>query len=258
MPHWMTSAGKAMNRVDALAALMEYRVIFFGERHDSRTDHAGELAALSGLADRDPNLALALEMFERDVQDNVDAYLRGEIPEGVFLDRARPWPNYREDYRPLVEFAKERGIPVIAANAPRRMAAAAARDGQIFASSPGMEQAFRPRTVHSDSDAYYSRFATAVSKMPAAAPMKGMSVEGLYRAQVLKDAVMAAALEPFLDRRIFFCCGHFHSDFRLGVPCQLQKNHPALKIAVVTGFEVWRDLPEGDRPRIADFIWVGE
>ena len=94
--------------------------------------------------------------------------------------------------------------------------------------------------------------------MPHAAPMKGIDVDGLYRAQVLKDAVMAASLEPFLDRRILFCCGHFHSDYRLGVPYQLRKNHPSLKVAVVTGFAVWRSQPAKDRSRLADWIWTGE
>ena len=65
--------------------------------------------------------------------------------------------------------------------------------------------------------------------MPHMAPMKGMNVKALYKAQVLKDAVMAASLELFLDHRILFCCGHFHSDFHLGIPYQLEKNHPELK-----------------------------
>jgi uncharacterized iron-regulated protein len=34
---------------------------------------------LKGLAERDSNLVLALEMFERDVQDVLDAYLKGKI-----------------------------------------------------------------------------------------------------------------------------------------------------------------------------------
>jgi hypothetical protein len=54
------------------------------------------------------------------------------------------------------------------------------------------------------------------------------------KAQVLKDAVMATSVEPFLDRRILFCCGHFHSDYSLGIPYQPQKNHPDLKITVIT------------------------
>ena len=89
------------------------------------------LPSSQDLLERDSSLVLALEMFERDVQDTLDAYLKGEIPEDEFLEQARPWPNYLEDYRPLIEFAKSKGIPVIAANIPRRAAAAVAMANKI-------------------------------------------------------------------------------------------------------------------------------
>jgi uncharacterized iron-regulated protein len=111
---------------DSFDILMDYRIIFIGEEHGSRVSHHAELTILRGLAERDSNLVLALEMFERDVQDVLEAYLKGKITEKKFLKQARPWPNYPKDYRPLIEFAKKKGIPVIAANAPRRAAAAVA------------------------------------------------------------------------------------------------------------------------------------
>jgi uncharacterized iron-regulated protein len=67
---------------------------------------------------------------------------------------------------------------------------------------------------------------------------------------------MAASLKPFLDRRILFCCGHFHSDYHLGIPYQLKKNHPQLKIAVITFSSPLEELPMEDRSRVADFIWL--
>jgi uncharacterized iron-regulated protein len=88
--------------------------------------------------------------------------------------------------------------------------------------------------------------------------MKGIKVDGLYKAQVLKDAVMAASVEPFLNRRILFCCGHFHSDYHLGIPHQLKKNHPKLKIAVIAMAPSVENLLMEDRSRVADFIWVEE
>lgn len=88
--------------------------------------------------------------------------------------------------------------------------------------------------------------------------MKGINIEGLYKAQVLKDAVMAASLEPFLDRRILFCCGYFHSDYHLGIPYQMRKKHPELRIAVIATAKTVDPLPMKDRSRIADFIWVEE
>ena len=66
-------------------------------------------------------------MFERDVQPVLDEYLAGLVREGDLLQDARPWANYRDDYRVLVEFAKEVGLPVIAANAPRRYVGAVGR-----------------------------------------------------------------------------------------------------------------------------------
>jgi uncharacterized iron-regulated protein len=49
-------------------------------------------------------------------------YLAGSIQERDLLRDARPWPNYTNDYRPMVELARSRGLPVICANAPRRYA----------------------------------------------------------------------------------------------------------------------------------------
>jgi hypothetical protein len=59
-------------------------------------------------------------MFERDVQGIVDEYLQDLITESQFKASARPWEYYDADYRPMVEMAKEAGVAVLAANAPRR------------------------------------------------------------------------------------------------------------------------------------------
>jgi len=238
--------------------LMDYSVIFIGEEHESRVSHNAELTILKGLAERDSNLVLALEMFERDVQEILDAYLKGKISEKKFLKQARPWPNYPKDYRPLIEFAKKGGMPVIAANIPRRAAAAVAVANKISPDVMGEDKRYLPKTLHLESEEYYQRFASSMEEMPHFTPMKGMNVDGLYKAQVLKDSVMAASIEPFLDRRTLFCCGHFHCDYHLGIPYQLQKNHPKLKIAVIAMASSVENLLMKDRSKVADFIWVEE
>jgi len=243
---------------DSFDILMDYSVIFIGEEHESRVSHNAELTILKGLAERDSNLVLALEMFERDVQDILDAYLKGKITEKKFLKQARPWPNYPKDYRPLIEFAKKKGIPVIAANVPRRAAAAVTMANKVSPDVMGEDSRYLPKTLHLKSKEYYKRFASSMEEMPHFTPMKGMKVDGLYKAQVLKDSVMATSVEPFLDRRTLFCCGHFHSDYHLGIPYQLQKNHPKLKIAVIAMAPSLENLSMKDRSKVADFIWVEE
>jgi len=252
----MTNKAEVLSRKESFEVLIDFDVIFVGEIHDSRFAHEAELTLLTGLSKRDPNLVLALEMFERDVQDILDAYLKGGISEDKFLELSRPWPNYQDDYRPLIELAKTKRIPVIAANVPRRAAAAVAMANKISPKVAGEDRLFLPKKVHLDSREYRKRFVASMVEMPHHTPMKGMNVNGLYKAQVLKDAVMAASLESFLDRRILFCCGHFHSDYRLGIPYQLGKNHPELKIAVITFSSSLEELPMEDRSRVADFIWL--
>lgn len=252
----LSPAGDTVSLGDLTSNLMDYDVIFTGEEHDAKAAHEAELAIFTSFAEQDSNLVLALEMFERDVQDVLDAYLVGEIPEDTFLARSRPWPNYQTDYRPLVEFAKANKIPVVAANVPRRAAAAAARSGEVSNEVVGQDSIWLPDTLHLDSEEYHERFAAAMEGMPQGGPMGSLSVDALYKAQVLKDAVMAASLEPWLCRRILFFCGRFHADYHLGIPYQLQKNHPDLKIAVITLASASEGLSAGNRARIADFIWV--
>lgn len=254
----MTNKAEVLSLEEGFEVLIDFDLIFVGEIHDSRLAHDAELTLLSGLSERDPKMVLALEMFERDVQDILDDYLKGGISEDKFLELSRPWPNYQDDYRPLIELAKKKGIPVVAANVPRRTAAAVAMANKISPKVVGEDRLFLPKKVHLDSREYHKRFVASMVEMPHHTPMKNINKEGLYKAQVLKDAVMAASLEPFLDRRILFCCGHFHSDYHLGIPYQLQTNHPELKIAVITFGPSVEDLLMKDRSRVADFIWIDE
>jgi len=257
MPYLMKK-GFLHDMEDSFDILMGYNVIFIGEEHESRVSHRSELTILKGLAKRDSNLVLAIEMFERDVQDILDDYLRSKISEKIFLKQTRPWPNYLKDYRPLIAFAKKKRMPVIAANIPRRAAAAVAMANKVSPDVMGEDRRYLPKTLHLKSKEYYKRFASLMREMDHFAPMKGMKVDGLYKAQVLKDSVMAASVEPFLDRRTLFCCGHFHSDYHLGIPYQLQKNHPKLKIAVIAMAPSVENLLMKDRSKVADFIWVEE
>src|SRR5690606_22889447 len=74
------------------------------------------------------SLVLSLEVFETEVQLVLDEYTQGIIREKNLMKDARPWKNY-QDYRPLVEFAREHGIRVIAANAPSRYTNAVTLNG---------------------------------------------------------------------------------------------------------------------------------
>src|SRR5262245_34162431 len=112
-----------------LVDLAHADVVLVGEQHDDANTHRLEAAILAGLLRRHVPVTVSLEMFERDVQPTLDAYLAGSITEEDFLKGSRPWPRYTTDYRALVELAKAHNWPVVAANVPRKYAAAVAKEG---------------------------------------------------------------------------------------------------------------------------------
>jgi len=117
--------GRRSSMLSVVSAAMGDDVLLIGEEHDDMIGHAFQTLVFDqvleemGTASGRP-VVLSLEMFERDVQYIVDEYLAGEISEDHFLKSSRPWPDYEIRYRPAVESAREAGVPVVAANAPRR------------------------------------------------------------------------------------------------------------------------------------------
>src|SRR5512134_2482948 len=58
-----------------LADLARADVVLVGEQHDDPNTHRLEAAVLQGLLRRGTGITVSLEMFERDVQGVLDAYL---------------------------------------------------------------------------------------------------------------------------------------------------------------------------------------
>lgn len=222
-----------------LAALHDQEVVFVGEQHDDPLAHEWELFIWKALAT--PETALALEMFETDVQPILDAYLAGGVSTDEFLAASRPWGNYLQDYEPMVEHAREHGYRVIAANVPRPFAAAVAREGFQAVSTEGF---FQNLAVDSSNTDYRSRFIATIEAMGDA--MHGMPMDpgNMYRAQLLKDAVMAASIA---GTRCVFICGRFHSDHHSGIVDQLPAGTRYRTVSVLT---------EGETPdfTLADFL----
>jgi uncharacterized iron-regulated protein len=204
--------GSDGGRIDLAAFLREARaadLVAIGELHGHPAGARLEREVLEGLLADERPLALALEFFERDVQPVLDRYLRGEIPEEEFLGGARQGRDYARMHRPLVEACKERGVPVIAANAPRRLVTAWRKsDAEWEAYRAGLgeeERGWLPRETSVVDDAYKARFDALMG--PERAPT-------FCRAQSLWDDAMAESIADFRAahprHRVLFVVGAFH------------------------------------------------
>jgi uncharacterized iron-regulated protein len=240
-----------------LADIMYADVVFLGEQHDDPITHRLEAAVLEGLARRRSNVVLALEMFERDVQEPLNRYLGGSLPEPEFRALARPWPRYATDYRPLVEFARTWQWPVVAGNVPRRVAALVARRGLAGLDSLGADRAFIAREVSCPHDDYFDRFAKTMGDMgghgPGAAAQtdeeKKIALERVYQAQCVKDETMGEAVASAFAAAppralVVHVNGAFHTDYRQGTAARTARRLPGKRVAVISF------VPAGDLDRV--------
>lgn len=217
-----------------LEAVGKTDVVFLGEFHDDSVAHALQFEIFKQATEKygaDRSIALSLEMFERDVQIVLDEYLNNMISEAHFLRSSRPWENYKTDYRPLVELAKEKKLPVIAANAPRRYVNMVARLGRDSVNnlSPEAKKWFAPLPFGEASKAYTEKFN---------ALMGGHGSANMLASQTLWDATMSYFVADYLKKTknplVFHLNGAFHTESRLGTVEHLLKYQPDAEILVVT------------------------
>jgi uncharacterized iron-regulated protein len=230
-----------------LADLARADVVLVGEQHDDPNTHRLEAAVLQGLLRRRVAVMLSLEMFERDVQPQLDAYLAGSMTEEEFLQKARPWPRYATDYRPLVEMARAHGWKVVAANVPRPLAAEVSKGGQPALETLQPEQrAMGARDVKCPQDGYYTRFAETMSghagtgTSSASPEEQRAAIDRYYLAQCLKDETMAESIAGAFERQagrpgtIVHYTGAFHSDFGAGTAERVARRLPGRRVALVS------------------------
>ncbi len=227
-------SGKTVELDELVAYLKSSEIIFLGEQHDNDAGHEFQLKVIQSLVAQGADVAISMEQFERDVQGVIDDYLANRITEEQFLESSRPWKNYAKHYRAIIEFAKEKRLPVLAANIPRKLAAEIAQDNTIKAN----QQVFLPRTTTAPEDLYWQNFLATMKGHVGAEDSK--KLKSFYKAQCMKDDAMAESItdyiakNPHQPKTVVHLCGHFHSDYGLGTAFRVMQRNPLLRIAVVT------------------------
>ena len=241
------SSGERLSFDALIETLAQREVVFFGETHLDESTHRLELAVYEALIERTGGkVVLAMEMFERDVQPALDAYLAGEIDETAFRHRARAWGNYRTGYRALIETAKLHGLPVVASNAPAALRRKVGFGGpEALEKLPPEQRMLLPDKLYPNTDSYWERFERVVrGHMDMIA---GTTPERrLTSGQSLWDNTMgdscAQALVRYPGHVVLHVNGAFHTQYREGAVTQLLARRPDTRVAVLEA-RATTDLP---------------
>lgn len=278
------AAGKKSSYKSILEKAQEADIILFGESHNNPIIHWLQIELTKDLYQNlsenqskekgknkkvKNNLLLGAEMFEADNQTILDEYLNDIITEKNFEAEARLWNNYKTDYKPLVEFAKENKLTFVATNIPRRYASLVSKKGlsSLDSLSEDAKRFMMPLPVEVD------------LKLPAYANMlKMMGVhstsdtekvsEGAANfayAQAVKDATMAFRINEYYQREskktennnsvFLHFNGSYHSDNYESIVYYLKKYNPNLKIMTITAADQ-KELDTLEKNGVADFAII--
>ena len=275
-------------------------VLLVGEEHGDMPGHAFEAELLEAVFESTTDsdgvpwrpVVLSLEMFERDVQYVVDEYLEGLISETHFLRSSRPWDFYEQRYRALVEAAKERGAPVVAANAPRRYVSRVTEHGPASLESlsdlaksylpplpyPGPSEPYRAQwdelmaaAMGGSGDqagapepseaepAEASPHRPAEEAPPPQTPNHAVSSNAIY-SQALWDASMGHAITNALVTSLGGLVVHFAGSFHVargtGIPERIEDYRPGTRVTtvVITKVDDIETWSEEEHAGLADYV----
>ena len=259
--------GTELDEAAFVAALLDVRAIYVGERHDSELDHRAQAWVVELVATRDPSIALGLEMVQRPFQGALDEWAAGTIDDAAFLARVEWDERWHLDfalYRPILLAARHVGGHFVALNAPREWTRPIARGGL-----ESLDEATRAALPALDLDATEHRAMVleGLSAHPGHGGEAGMDpamLENFYVAQLVWDETMGEGVSRVLSaldapHRMIVVAGRMHVQRGLGIPRCAARRMPELTSVVVlplTEDEARAEI--GSAAPLADYALVVE
>lgn len=241
----------ALSTVEQLVpGLAGKRVVFVGEQHTRYDHHLTQLEIIRRLHEKNPKLAIGMEAFQQPFQWALDDYISGAMDEQEMLRATEYYQRWRMDYRlyaPILRYAREHGLPVVALNLPAELTRQVGRHGM-----DGLSEAARARLPaeidHTDA-AYAQRIREVFAHHPND---RGQSFEHFLEVQLLWDEGMAERAAGFLkanpDHQLVILAGNGHVAWGSAIPQRLTRRLPVETATIVNS-------PDGTvEPGIADYL----
>ena len=272
---WEVKTGRPVALEPWLAGLAAHTIVYVGEEHRNRWHIDAALKILNALTKKGLRPAVALEMFGWDGQDALTRYLSSApISRDQFLQESRweeSWGGPFEDYEPLVSYAQEHRLTMLALNPPRALVRLVAKQGLRQArKDERMEQWGLRDEVLSDDAAYRSVVLDQIRRCHA--ELTDDAYRRMYDASLFRDEGMARIIAEQVLRTngasggagpVLAYMGGGHIQYRLPVPNRVARRLGAA--GSVSETTIYLAAYEPNRPEaiqqllqdgIADYVWL--
>ena len=249
--------GKKAKYDKMIKDLAQGDMVFFGEYHTNPIAHWLQLEMCKSFYEvKGDALFLGAEMFENGNQLVIDEYLQGFYREDKLTPEiTQLWGNFQTDYKPLLDFAKEKQLRFIATNIPRRYASMIYKMGidALTKLSPDALEMIGP-DLEKHFDPTAKAYAEMAEKMGGHVPKNMLNMQ---LSQASKDATMAHFILLNVEdgKLLLHFNGAYHSDDFESINYMLKRKNPSLKIVTISNVKQ-DDVSEIEEENLgkADFI----
>ncbi len=196
------------------------KIVYVGEYHDRFSHHTVELDIIKGLYMKDQKLAVGMEMFQRPFQKTLDDYIKGAIDEREFLKNTEYFKRWGFDYnlyKPILDFARTKKIPVVALNLRREITEKVSKGGMDSLSEEEKKEI--PQQMDFSDNDYRDQLKDVFEQHKSSGER---DFDFFYESQVLWDETMAMSIDEYLrkspDHRMVVIAGGGHVSYGSGIP----------------------------------------
>ena len=222
----------ATSTPEIVSRVLQDDVVYLGENHDSPVIHQQQLEIITQLQQNRAKrkIAIAWEMFQRPFQPVLGRYLAGTITEKQLREQTEydnRWGFDWEFYAPILRFAKDKQISLIALNTPEEITQKVAESGINSLEEADYRYIPIKADISLDNAEYRQRLKDIYLQHVEAGQGNSSDADNFFAAQVLWDETMAEAIAKYHNNHpnglIVVLVGKAHVMYDYAIPERVLK-----------------------------------
>ena len=224
-------------------AILSSRVIYVGELHHRFDHHLNQLALLRTVHQTHPDVSIGVEWFQKPFQSELDLYLAGDLTETELLEQTEYFDRWGYDFRmlrPVLQYARQHRIPIIALNTDVRLTQKVSRMGLEGLSEA--ERAQLPRVISPPSAEELSELKTIFSyhtNMSEDHLNRFVTIQRIWDL-TMSDGIVAQLSAHPEQTMLVFAAEHHLSEGR-AIPAEVARQRPDWSTSVVHSRETLQE-----------------
>ncbi len=215
------------------------KIVYVGENHDNYAHHLVQLETIKAMYRENRRLAIGMEMFQTPFQQAVDDYISGKSDQKTFLKKTEYFRRWGFDYylyKPVIDYARENRIPIVALNIEREVVERVSQTG--IEALPADLRSKIPTDMDFSDVLYRQRLEQVYAEHDS---MKDRKFEHFYQSQILWDEYMAQSIAGFLkahpEYRIVVLAGNGHLTYGSGIPKRTYRRNSLGYAVILNGID---------------------